>query len=90
MKPIDEFRIGLNVTLHLGTNENIILVPDKEIKPDQNTVWKVEWAPEGVWMLWRRGNFLPLSEIEFRVQPAASSLYRLSYPGPIKLNFHYF
>jgi hypothetical protein len=35
MKSIYEYRIGLNVILHLGMSENIILVPDKETKPDQ-------------------------------------------------------
>ena len=43
--------------------------------------WEILWAPKPVRMLWRT-IACPLPEFETRnLQPAASSLHQLSYPG---------
>ena len=39
------------------------------------------WAPQSVWMLWRRETSLAPAPV---VQPAAQSLHRLSYPSSRK------
>jgi hypothetical protein len=39
------------------------LSPGKELPVP--TGYEVRWAPEPVWMLWRRENLLPLPRIEF-------------------------